>query len=134
MLKDLKAVPLPTAQGGFYFYADVAHLLKPGAFARFQIVLGSADADFIVPSAAVTRRKDRDVVFLVADGSQTATMRPVQIGLVEGDRVQITPADGGPLSGNVIVLGHQLLDDGSAVRVVEDDRSESREREAEPGG
>jgi aspartate aminotransferase len=31
MLQDLKAVPLPTAHGGFYFYADLAPLLKPGA-------------------------------------------------------------------------------------------------------
>jgi RND family efflux transporter MFP subunit len=98
--------------------ANPKQLLKPGAFARIQIVLGSAEAAFIVPSAAITRRADQDVIFVVGDDETTVSMRAVHTGLGEGDRVQISPADGESVSGRVVVLGQELLGKASTVRIV----------------
>jgi hypothetical protein len=42
--------------------------------------------------------------------------RPVQVGIRQGDRLQIS---GEGLQGRVVTLGQQLLDDGSAIRIVD---------------
>lgn len=97
------------------------HRLKPGAFAEVRLVLGTTEAEAIVPRAAVTRRRDRDVIFVLAEGGETVRMRPVKLGVREKDLVQVTPLDDEPLDGQVVVLGQHLLGEGSPVRVVDSD-------------
>jgi hypothetical protein len=54
-------------------------------------------------------------VFIVNDEKSVATWQDVEVGIREGDRVQITSSQ--PLSGRVVTLGQQLIDDGSAITI-----------------
>ena len=75
------------------------------------------DPFVIVPEQALTVRKDRTGVFVVDEESGTARWREVTVGIREGDRVQIA---GENLEGRVVTLGQQLIDDGSAVTIPQD--------------
>ncbi|MCB9543779.1 MAG: efflux RND transporter periplasmic adaptor subunit [Myxococcales bacterium] len=89
--------------------------LKPGMFIRATIPLARVDDALIVPVEALVVRGGEDGVFIVDDQS-TARWRPVRAGIRDRDRVQIT---GDGLTGRVVTLGQQLLDDGSPVVVTE---------------
>lgn len=89
--------------------------LKPGMFVRVRIVLREAQAEALVPTAALVRRQGEDVVFVVAPDGETVRRVPVTVGIVEGDRAQVF---GVGLSGRVVTLGQQLVGDGSRVFVV----------------
>ena len=56
-------------------------------------------------------------VFLVANGSPKAVWREVEEGIREDDRIQVT---GENLSGRVVILGQELLEDGSTITISED--------------
>lgn len=92
------------------------HLLKPGMFVRVQVVLGRADGVTIVPEAALaTRGGERGVFVIDADGEH-ANWHPVRVGITDDGRVEVT---GEGVDGKVVTLGHQLIDDGSAVTIHE---------------
>jgi RND family efflux transporter MFP subunit len=86
-------------------------LLKPGLFIRARLVLGAAEGATIIPEAALTKRGGRDGVFVVAQGSKV-TFKPVEIGIRNAGRVQVI---GEGVSGRVVTLGQQLLDEGTIV-------------------
>ncbi len=95
--------------------------LKPGMFVRARVVLERAEAATIVPVAALTTREGREVVFVLEDDtvseagrSGTVSMRPVTVAIRDGERAQVV---GEGVRGSVVVLGQQLLDDGSPVTV-----------------
>jgi RND family efflux transporter MFP subunit len=90
--------------------------LKPGMFVRASIILRRVDDAVIVPELALTRRDDRQGVFMVDSDGRTARWRVVEPGIRQGGRVQVS---GEGLTGQVVVLGQQLLDDGAELRVVE---------------
>ncbi|TVR45086.1 MAG: efflux RND transporter periplasmic adaptor subunit, partial [Planctomycetota bacterium] len=93
---------------------------RPGMFARLEVTLDEVDDALHVPADAVVRRGDEQVVFLVEaseSGETVVRQIPVQIGLRDGDRLQISLVDGVSLSGEVVVLGHQLLRDGSPITI-----------------
>ncbi len=90
-------------------------LLRPGMFARVRIVLREVDAQSIVPLDALARRDGRDVVFVLDGSGDRVRLVEVTRGITEGGRVQIASP---PLSGRVVTLGQQLLEDASPVRVV----------------
>jgi RND family efflux transporter MFP subunit len=87
-------------------------LLKPGLFVRARLVLGEAEGATIVPESALTKRGGRDGVFVVAQGNRVA-FKAVEIGIRNAGRVQVT---GEGVSGRVVTLGQQLLDEGSVVQ------------------
>lgn len=89
-------------------------LLKPGMFARVSIVLREEHVPTIVPLAALTRRDGENVVFLLAEDEASVRRVPVQVGIVDGERAGV---EGTGLTGEVVVLGQQMLTDGSAVTV-----------------
>ena len=93
------------------------HALKPGMFVRLELVLQHLDDVTTVPAAAITRRGGQEVVFIVEEEAATVRIVPVQLGVAQGDRVQVI---GEGLSGRVVVLGQQLLGEGSKVRVVDE--------------
>ncbi|RJP84972.1 MAG: efflux RND transporter periplasmic adaptor subunit [Desulfobacteraceae bacterium] len=97
--------------------ANPAHRLKPGMFIRAAIVLDRVEDAVIVPEQALTRRGGHAGVFLVAGSSRNAVWREVEEGIRGDDLVQIK---GENLSGRVVILGQQLLNDGSAVSISED--------------
>lgn len=88
--------------------------LKPGLFARVLLVLGKEPDATIVPESALTRRGERDGVFVVSGDGKSVSFRPVAIGIRDGKRVQVR---GQGVSGRVVTLGQQLLDNGSAIIV-----------------
>ena len=88
--------------------------LKPGMFVRVMVVLERVSDATIVPEQALAKREDRSGVFLISEDGSTAIWRPVEIGIRQDARVQIS---GEGLRGRVVTLGQQLLDDGSTVRI-----------------
>ncbi len=88
--------------------------LKPGMFVRVTVTLGRADDVTIIPEQALVTRDGNSGVFVVSADGKTVIWRLVKVGIQQGDRVQVI---GEGLSGQVVTLGQQLLDDGSAVRV-----------------
>ena len=90
------------------------HRLKPGMFIRATVVLDRVKDATMVPEQALTRRNDQDGVFILKPDGRTVAWRRVRVGIREGGRVQV---EGEGLSGRVVVLGQQLVDDGSRVTI-----------------
>lgn len=88
--------------------------LKPGMFIRATIVLDRVPETTIVPEQALTTRGDRTGVFVVNEADRTVAWREVTVGIREEGRVQV---EGEGLSGRVVTLGQQLVDDGSRVTI-----------------
>lgn len=96
--------------------------LKPGLFVRVEVVLERAESVAIVPEQALAKREGQDGVFVVdAEGSQV-NWRPVTLGIRHAQQVGIA---GEGLRGRVVVLGQQLLDDGSAVAIADDAKADA---------
>jgi RND family efflux transporter MFP subunit len=88
------------------------HRLKPGMFIRATVVLDRVADAVIVPEQALTSRNNRTGVFLVDDDGRSVVWREVRVGIREGGRVQVL---GEELSGRVVILGQQLVDEGSPI-------------------
>lgn len=84
--------------------------LKPGMFVRASVVLEVHEDALLVPEAALTRRDGTIGVFLVDPEGPSASWIPVTPGIRQSGTVELVDAD---LTGQVVVLGQQLLDDGS---------------------
>lgn len=94
-----------------------AHKLKPGMFIRVAIVIDRVADATIIPEQALTRRGEHTGIFLVDSNSHKAIWQQVEEGIFEDGRVQVK---GDKLSGLVVTLGQQLLDDGSSITISED--------------
>ncbi|MBI4608210.1 MAG: efflux RND transporter periplasmic adaptor subunit [Candidatus Rokubacteria bacterium] len=90
------------------------HLLKPGMYARVELLVTTHPGALLVPGEAVRFEDGGPVLYLVQDG--TVVRRPVAVGVSEGTLVEVTQG----LSGNeaVIVEGKELVRDGQKVRTV----------------
>jgi RND family efflux transporter MFP subunit len=87
-------------------------LLKPGMFARVQVVTAAKDSAQIVPAVAVVNRNGETGVFTVNQKENLAEYVPVRTGIVTLDRVEILSPS---LAGPVVTLGQHLLENGSPV-------------------
>jgi RND family efflux transporter MFP subunit len=89
-------------------------LLKPGMYARVQLVVDVQRGALMVPLEALVGSESRPAVLLVRDGKVVTA--PVELGASEGSLVQIRkglgPAD------ELIVQGKELVREGQAVRAV----------------
>jgi RND family efflux transporter MFP subunit len=92
--------------------ANPQHRLKPGMFIRATVILDQVPEATIVPEQALTTRDDRRGVFILDAEGKTVEWHEVEIGIRDGERVQVT---GRGLSGRVVVLGQQLISDGAPV-------------------
>ncbi len=90
--------------------------VAPGCLAHVVILLDQRRG-VGVPSAAVQRRDDRDVVFVVTDGQ--ARRLPLTTGLETGEWLEVVRGDL-PAGTPVVTLGQQLVEEGAAVSVVEE--------------
>ena len=88
--------------------------LKPGMFIRAAVVLSRVPEATIVPEQALTIRDDKSGVFIVSEDGQSVVWREVKVGIREGDRVQV---EGAGLSGRVVTLGQQLVNDGAPIMI-----------------
>jgi len=92
--------------------ANADRRLKPGMFIRATVVLQRVEDAALMPAAALTKRDDRAGVFLVAEDGEHVAWRPLEIGIRDGETVQVLDD---AFAGRVVTLGHQLIDDGSAI-------------------
>ena len=90
------------------------HRLKPGMFIRATVVLTQVKETTIVPEQALTIRDDRSGIFIISKDGRSVTWREVKVGIRESDRVQV---EGQGLSGRVVTLGQQLVDEGSPITI-----------------
>lgn len=88
--------------------------LKPGMFVRATVMLDRVEQAVVVPEQALTVRDGREGVFLVNADGASVSWHEVQPGIRQGERVQLRGED---LSGQVVVLGQQLLDHGTPIRI-----------------
>jgi membrane fusion protein (multidrug efflux system) len=97
------------------------NLILPGMFFRAQLVKKVITDTVAVPLFTVIKREDRQFVFVEENG--LAKQVPVELGIIEDWRVQITK---GLSAGNrVVVEGHREIDHGrklKIVRVIDDPR------------
>lgn len=88
--------------------------LKPGMFVRSQVVLRESPETTIVPEAALLKRGGEVGVFVVDPSGTKATWKTVQLGIREGERVEVF---GEGIKGRVVTLGQQLIDDDSKLTI-----------------
>lgn len=88
--------------------------LKPGMFARATVVLARVEEAVIAPEQALALRDGLAGVFLVDAEADAARWHEVKPGIRQDGRVELIGAD---LRGRVVVLGQQLLADGTPIRI-----------------
>lgn len=90
------------------------HLLKPGMYARVELLVATHPGALLVPGEAVRVEDGTPVLYLVQDG--TVARRAVAVGVTEGTLVEVTKG----LSGEeaVIVEGKELVREGQKVHAV----------------
>jgi RND family efflux transporter MFP subunit len=86
--------------------------LKPGMFVRASTVLDQIEEATVVPEEAIVSRDGQDAVFVVSADRQSVALRPVDVGIRHGGGVAVT---GEGIEGEVVTLGQQRLEDGSAI-------------------
>jgi membrane fusion protein, multidrug efflux system len=90
--------------------------LKPGLFARVNLVLGTRKNAVLVPEQALVPRGRDNFVFRIVDGK--AAMTRVELGLRRAGDVEVLS---GLAAGDAIVVDGQLkLQDGTAVKLFEE--------------
>lgn len=102
------------------------HRLKPGMFIRATVVMERVSETTIIPEQALTTRDDKTGVFVVSEDGRTVAWREVKLGIREGRRVQLI---GKGLSGRVVTLGQQLVNDGSAITIAATHAETASERQ-----
>ena len=97
--------------------ANPQQRLKPGMFIRATVVLARLSEASIVPEEALTQRENHYGVFLINPDGRSVSWKLVDVGIRENGRVQI---EGQGLSGQVVILGQQLIKDGSPISIPAD--------------
>lgn len=91
--------------------------LKPGMFVTVRVTVATTDDATLVPEEAIVRREEGSGVYRIVEGDPpTVRFVPVTVG-IEGDNgVEILEPE---LSGRVVTLGQQILEDDAPVIVSE---------------
>ena len=89
--------------------------LRPGMFVRATLELARFDDALTVPFDALTQRNGATGVFVLDAARERVAWRAVEVGVREGERVQLL---GEAFSGEVVVLGQDGCDDGTRVAPV----------------
>ncbi len=90
------------------------NMILPGMFFRAQIIKRTFEETVAVPLYTVIKRENRQFVYVEKDG--VAQRQPVEIGIIEDWRVQVTK---GLSHGNrVVVEGHRDIDEGRKLKIV----------------
>jgi len=89
-------------------------LLKPGMYARVDLLIESRKDALLVPLEVLTGAEGRATVLIVRDGKVASTV--VELGPTDGPVVQVTKGLGPDTE--VILQGKDLVREGMAVRAV----------------
>jgi membrane fusion protein (multidrug efflux system) len=85
--------------------------LRPGLFARVRLVIAERGEAVLVPEQSIIPQADQLFVYVIEDGK--AAMRPVQLGLRQAGRVEVTS---GVRPGDVVITaGAQKIGPGAPV-------------------
>jgi RND family efflux transporter MFP subunit len=90
--------------------------LKPGMFVRATLTFRRVAEAWAVPEEALTRRRDREGLFVLDAAGTRVRWVPVTPGIRSGGWVELLDAG---VTGRVVTLGQHLIDDGSAVVMAE---------------
>lgn len=90
--------------------------LRPGMFVRVQLELDRHDQATLVPRPALVQRSGVPGVFVVDREAGKVRLVPVEVGIVDPDRVEVRAP---PLTGEVVTVGHHLLSDGTGITVAD---------------
>jgi RND family efflux transporter MFP subunit len=96
--------------------------LKPGMFIRADVEVRRAEEAIIVPAQSIVTRSDVQGIFLVSPDGGHARWQAVTTGIRAGEKVQVT---GEGIEGRVITLGQQLVEDGSAITIADEETASS---------
>jgi len=86
-----------------------------GVFARGDILVKTNQDALIIPSSALTRKKDGIYVYVIEE--EIARQKEVVLGIIQDERVEIL--DGLSEKEEIVVLGNQELEDGLKVDVLD---------------
>jgi RND family efflux transporter MFP subunit len=87
-------------------------ILKPGMFVEANIEFARKDNAVVVPLKALTKSNDQPGIFLVDESEQKARFVSITTGIINEHWVEVlNPA----LSGKVVTLGMDKLEDGSDI-------------------
>jgi HlyD family secretion protein len=105
--------------------------LKPGATVHASVVTDIIKNAMLVPSAAILPGEEGGTAVLVVTPDSVAHKRSVQLGVRQGDKVQV-------LSGvlpreDVVVVGGMGVDDKAKVKIIEAAAPPTEEEPEEPG-
>ena len=95
-------------------FDNANNALFPNQFVNVKLLLDTERGAVIVPSAAIQRGPQGTFLYVVKP-NQTAEVRPVAVGIIEGDNTSI--ARGLAPNELVVVDGMDKLQDGSKVEV-----------------
>jgi RND family efflux transporter MFP subunit len=87
-------------------------LLKPGMFIKAQIHFDQHENATVVPVAAIVRRNGIQGLFVADIKQGKARFVPITVGIVNDTQAEIIAP---PLTGEVVTLGHHLLEDGGTI-------------------
>lgn len=104
--------------------------LKPGASVHGKIIAEAFKAASVVPAVAILPGEEGGTAVLVVDSDSVAHKRPVQVGVREGDKVQIL--NGARPGESVVIVGGLGVDDKAKVRIVDATVQEPDEDIPEP--
>ena len=109
---DSKVDPVTHSIGARAVVPNKKNLLKPGLFARVDVVVGAKDHTLIVPASALEKQGDQEMIYKVVEG--LAIHVPVITGIQEGDNVEVVrglnPGD------HVVTVGQMKIRDNTPVR------------------
>lgn len=95
---------------------DETGLLHAGMFANVAILIDEKVDVVLVPEFAVTVINGQNVVFVVSENGESVSLRPVELGIADEDRVEIT---GGLQTGErIVTVGLSNLSDGSVINII----------------
>jgi RND family efflux transporter MFP subunit len=89
-------------------------LMKPGMFVKASILFQEQKQALVVPAAAVVDRKNQKGVFLADLEKNNVQFVALVLGIAENDLVEVVQPI---ITGQVVTLGHHLLQDGSAIKI-----------------
>ena len=97
--------------------ADPDGALLPGEVATFHMAVGPSREVILLPENAIVRRHGRTLVFVVKD--DRAEARTVRVAPIRESEAEVLDGELSP-GETVIVRGIERIEDGGAVRVVDD--------------
>jgi multidrug efflux pump subunit AcrA (membrane-fusion protein) len=106
--------------------------LKPGASVHVTIMVATIKDAVVVPASAILPGEEGGTAVATVSASNTAHLKKVEIGVREGDKVQILT--GASPGDQVIVVGGVGLDDKAKVRIVQPGEKDEEPAADEAGG